>query len=442
MNSRLIRANNHQIICTFYSLQRMCKKWRDESKKKFSRTSDKLFFGIRRDFVATRRKYKIRTQTKTHTHRKRGGRKYSPSSIGDNSQGNSQRKREESTCVYLCIDSLLFHTLCYLLGKETFGQTNNNNNSSNMPQHHRPIGIVQLVFISLLVWMLIDCGNSEVQRHGLFEWKPCPESCTLEMLSRKGHTDKSDGARAFYLILIHNERTQNDAIHLFRAIRDPRNIIFIHYDTAAEHLMKQTSSKNVLLQEIETCPCGAIIRLESVYTVEWSKWSMNLPTLYGMQVAVEEYQDQWDVFINLSGDTLPIYSQDTMAKMLYQLSDYNFVASRSCETDLLPTSVNYFPSFWHKRRHYTNDEKESDPTFFYSNGSETKNMTVTVHFGSQWVILQHSFCHWLIHELRDPQSWPSQLQNHLRESGKLMTDETCTFRNFFPNQTQLIHCTY
>jgi hypothetical protein len=32
---------------------------------------------------------------------------------------------------------------------------------------------------------------------------------------------------------------------------------------------------------------------------------MNLPTLWGMQVAVEECNDQWDVFINLAGDNLP-----------------------------------------------------------------------------------------------------------------------------------------
>jgi hypothetical protein len=31
---------------------------------------------------------------------------------------------------------------------------------------------------------------------------------------------------------------------------------------------------------------------------------MNLPTLWEMQVAVEECNDQWDVFINLAGDNL------------------------------------------------------------------------------------------------------------------------------------------
>jgi len=251
------------------------------------------------------------------------------------------------------------------------------------------------------------------EEEDLFAWQPCPEVCSSTVEA------KEEGARIFYLILIHNERTMNDALHLFRAIRDPRNIIFIHYDTAAEYLMQDED--HALFQEMETCACGAKIRIESVYSVEWSKWSMNLPTLYGLQVAAEEYTDQWDVFINLSGDTLPVYTTDVMAELLEQLSSYNFVTSRSCETDLVPTSVYHFPRFWHKRRHYTGDERETDPVL--SVNADT-NMTVKIHFGSQWVILQQDFVRWLVQELHNDLSWPSQLRDYLQASGKLMTDET------------------
>jgi hypothetical protein len=89
---------------------------------------------------------------------------------------------------------------------------------------------------------------------------------------------------------------------------------------------------------------------------------MNLPTLWGMQVAVEEYNDQWDVFINLAGDNLSVYTADSMAVQLEQLP-YNFVTSSSCETGLLPSSVYLFPTWWHKRAHYTRQDTEPDPVF-------------------------------------------------------------------------------
>ena len=265
----------------------------------------------------------------------------------------------------------------------------------------------------MMAHLLLLAPADAEEEEDLFAWQPCPEACSSTVEA------KEEGARIFYLILIHNERTQNDALHLFRAIRDPRNVIFIHYDTAAEYLMQDED--HALFQEMETCACGAKIRIESVYSVEWSKWSMNLPTLYGLQVAAEDYTDQWDVFINLSGDTLPVYTTDVMAELLEQLSSYNFVTSRSCETDLLPTSVYHFPRFWHKRRHYTGDERDSDPVL--SVNADT-NITVKIHFGSQWVILQHDFVRWLVQELHNDLSWPSQLRDYLQASGKLMTDET------------------
>ena len=160
---------------------------------------------------------------------------------------------------------------------------------------------------------------------------------------------------------------------------------------------------------------------------------MNLPTLWGMQLAATEYKEQWDVFVNLSGDTIPVYTVDAMAAKLEQLP-YNFVTSRSCETDLWPTNVYMFPKFWHKRRHYTVDETEPDPTFQYTATSSAEHLskTITTHFGSQWVILQPSFVHWLVEQLQDEQSWPSQLKDYLVTSNKLMTDET-----FIP--TVLVH---
>jgi Core-2/I-Branching enzyme len=315
----------------------------------------------------------------------------------------------------------------------------------------------------------------------LFRTQTCPSRCASrqeglfreEKPSRDYRTNSnirylnninsiSRPTRIFYLILIHNRRTANDALYLFRAIRDPNNIILIHFDQKVKHLLDHyplhkdlstkasinqtpeslsgTSADLSLLQEIESCSCGSRVRVESIYSVEWSKWSMNFPTLWGMEVATsEEYIHEWDVFINLSGDTIPVYTVDTMAHVLRNLK-YNFVTSRSCETGLLPTNVYTFPKFWHKRRHYTRDETELDPILTFtvtdaglhttkSNNDDKyvdlqRQKKIQVHFGSQWVILQHSFVVWLSNRLRDDTSWPSQFRTYLQASNKLMTDET------------------
>lgn len=269
----------------------------------------------------------------------------------------------------------------------------------------------------------------------LFRNEPCPVRClTLERSSAPKQAKKHKGSRIFYLILIHNLRTANDAIFLFRAIRDPRNTIVIHFDRKVEHLLlpkqqqQEIEKSSVrLLRETEECPCGSTVRIESLHSVEWSRWSMNLPTLWALQLAAStEYANQWDVFINLSGDTIPVYTVDSMAAILRELP-YNFVTSRSCATDLWPTRVYRFPKFWHKRRHYTVDETEADPVFAHTAAATTgelRNKTVTTHFGSQWVILQRSFVHWLVEQLQDDHSWTSQFRDYLKSSDKLMTDET------------------
>jgi hypothetical protein len=299
----------------------------------------------------------------------------------------------------------------------------------------------------------------------LFHVQTCPTRCVAKQQEQEEETDNnlrkkvdSNGnTRIFYLILIHNKRSANDALYLFRAIRDPRNIIVIHFDKKVEYMIRphirRTSTDNnddnnddvtatsspplPLLQEIESCSCGSKVIVDSIHSVEWSKWSMNLPTLWGMNIATStQYNQAWDVFINLSGDTIPIYTTKTMASLLKNLS-YNFVTSRSCETGLLPTNVYTFPKYWHKRRHYTSDDTELDPTFTYQNNNDKiiRNKTIVTHFGSQWIIVQNSFVSWLMEQLHNNDSWPSQFRDYLEESGKLMTDET-----FIPSI--LMHITY
>jgi hypothetical protein len=293
---------------------------------------------------------------------------------------------------------------------------------------------VKTLLIALAVIVLRFSISSEVSSESGLQTQqsasldnPSQSSCPPRCAADRPTSEKHKGSRIFYLVIVHNERTMNDALHLFRAIRDPRNIILVHVDKKAEHLLRNEtnpSSPSLLYQEIESCPCGSTVRIESHHDVKWSHWSMNLPTLWGMQVAVEEYTDQWDVFINLAGDNLSVYTADSMAARLEQLP-YNFVTSSSCETGLLPSSVYIFPSWWHKRAHYTRQDTEPDPVFDFTTANGThQRKTVITHFGSQWVILQANFCTWLVRELQRVDSLPSLFRDYLIASGKLMTDET------------------
>jgi hypothetical protein len=151
---------------------------------------------------------------------------------------------------------------------------------------------------------------------------------------------------------------------------------------------------------------------------------MNLPTIWGLKTAVNEYRGQWDVWINHSGDTLPVYKPHTLAERLQELP-YNFMTSAACETGLLPTSVYDFPSWWHKRAHYTIHDTEPDPVFHHQDKDRNwYNQSIVTYFGSQWMVLQPSFCEWFVEQLQRTDSLVSLWADYLKTSEKLMTDET------------------
>jgi len=249
--------------------------------------------------------------------------------------------------------------------------------------------------------------------------------------SDHGNVKSCDG-RIFYLVSIHNNRTLSDALYLFRAIRDPRNIIIVHIDAK---FGLEPYYNSPLHKEIEACPCGSRVEVDSVYDCKWGSWSMNLPTLWSMTKAVKEYAGKWDVFINVSGDTLPVYSVHRIAKLFGgPLRGINFVTSVACETGLVPTSIFEFPKHWHKRTHYSY-QPATDLKYVDDDGVEHLDEKVDIFFGSQWVSLTPQYCEFLILQLARPDSLPSQFRDWLIDTNKLMADETfftSMLMRFFP----------
>ncbi len=231
--------------------------------------------------------------------------------------------------------------------------------------------------------------------------------------------------RLIYLVTVHNYRTIEDAAYLFRAIRSPQNTILIHVDKKCDWNVYLNST---LYQEVEACPCGSKVVVESVHSAKWSSWSMNDPTFWGMELADTKYSGEWDVFINLSGDTMPVYTTEVMARLFDQqkgpLRKTNFVTSSSCETGLLPSSVYIFPEHWHKRSHYTNNPKGDPIITFVNDKGENETIRLVTHFGSQWMALQPDFVKYLMTSLQRPDSLPSKYKDELIRTKRLMTDET------------------
>jgi len=150
------------------------------------------------------------------------------------------------------------------------------------------------------------------------------------------------------------------------------------------------------------------------------------------------FAGKWDVFINISGDSMPTLTQKSFSDLFHPtngpLRNINFVTSSACETGLVPTSVYDFPTWWPKRKQYTTEGfGKRGPTIKHvelitdesgATVAENKLTNVTMHFGSQWMVLQHDFVEYFVKSLDRKDSFPSQLKKWLNDTEKPFTDET------------------
>ena len=241
------------------------------------------------------------------------------------------------------------------------------------------------------------------------------------------YDEKLDYATIAYLITLHNDRTLIDALYLFRALRSPYSLIAIHIDTK---LPIYKYHKSPLYEEIENCSCGAKIHVDSIYSCKWGQWSMNEPTIWAMNIFAKDkkFRDvPWTAFINLSADSLPVYTPHQLSQMFASnrgpLYNINFVTSSSCETGLLPTPVSWFPEKWHKRQAY--NPEQSFPIIDHNDEDGSPRSTyVETYFGSQWMTLTRSFVSFITNELARNDSLVSQYAHYLQKKRFMVTDET------------------
>ena len=58
----------------------------------------------------------------------------------------------------------------------------------------------------------------------------------------------------------------------------PGSIILIHIDTKLDWKEYETSELKSLVEDKDCLTCGADVLVESLFNIEWGRWSMNDPT--------------------------------------------------------------------------------------------------------------------------------------------------------------------
>ncbi|KAL7535969.1 hypothetical protein ACHAXR_006838 [Thalassiosira sp. AJA248-18] len=303
-------------------------------------------------------------------------------------------------------------------------------------------------------------------------WSKC--NCPANEPNYDAAQERPPSARMAYLISVHNRRTIQDGAYLLKALMEtshPGNtaIILIHVDKRVGIASRDTTAEikdeknqflyhdSILKRYVDAClatpACtrneriamnaktnnnATILDVHSHFSPEWSKWSMNDPTLWAMDYLTHHTilnrqqngsQETWDVFVNLSGDTLPVITAERISQLFEPkngpLGSTNFVTSASCVTGLVPTSIFDFPKHTMKRSHYFQHDIPKTLSYLdFVTGKWKNDAETTIYFGSQWMALTHDFVEYVIRSMDHPNGLGNALKETLIKTKVLMTDET------------------
>jgi hypothetical protein len=297
-------------------------------------------------------------------------------------------------------------------------------------------------------------------------WSKC--DCPASDPSYVAARDRPRSARMAYLITVHNRRTIQDGAYLLKALMETSNpgdtaIILIHVDKRVGIASRDSSEQNNgdekdrflyhdswLRRYVDACVAdpacarnggggdtnATILEVHSHYAPEWSRWSMNDPTLWAMEYLTYHRilnrargSQSWDVFVNLSGDTLPVVTAARISQLFDPehgpLGNTNFVTSASCATGLIPTSIFTFPKHTMKRTHYF--QKNIPKTLSYLDlvtGEWQEDVETPIYFGSQWMALTHDFVEYVVRSMIHPNGLGNVLKETFLKTKVQMTDES------------------
>lgn len=330
------------------------------------------------------------------------------------------------------------------------------------------MGYVPLLLLLLSAICRVGSDAVSVERDDEL-WTKC--SCPDATIDRQQGLAPS--ARVAYLIAAHSKRTMTDAAYLVKKLIETAStgdiaIILIHIDrrvgTASRDNGAEDEGNTFLYDDsplrkyvqscLETPACtrndkngnikdlelrnvtAPLLEVHSHFSPEWSKWSMNDPTLWAMdylthypKLRPNKEDKGWDVFINLSGDTLPVVSAQRISQLFEPrkgpLGNTNFVTSKSCATGLLPTSIFEFPKGTMKRSHYFSAGMPKTLSFLDLHTGEWKeDEPIAVYFGSQWMAITPDFVEYVVRSLDHPNGLGRVLKETFLDKEVLMTDET------------------
>mmetsp|Transcript_1095 Transcript_1095/g.2287 ORF Transcript_1095/g.2287 Transcript_1095/m.2287 type:complete len:495 (+) Transcript_1095:83-1567(+) len=329
---------------------------------------------------------------------------------------------------------------------------------------------IAIILLILLVFPAYDGVASMDEETDL--WSKCDCPANDPNYNAAQAQDRPPSARMAYLISVHNRRTIQDGAYLIKALMETyypgdTAVILIHVDKRAgiasrDLAEEKKDEKNQFLYDdsslrkyVDACLAApactgngrnamnhktsnnaTILEVHSHFSPAWSKWSMNDPTLWAMNYLTnhpklngQHGSQSWDVFVNLSGDTLPVITAERISQLFEPqngpLGNTNFVTSASCVTGLLPTSIYDFPKHSMKRGHYF--QKNIPTTLSYvdsATGKWREDVNTPIYFGSQWMALTHDFVEYVIRSMDHPNGLGNVLKETLIETGVLMTDET------------------
>lgn len=182
-----------------------------------------------------------------------------------------------------------------------------------------------------------------------------------------------DPIRIAYLVLVH--RLPEQFKRLFKAIYEPSNFYLIHIDKKANQEIGEE-----VKDFLKEYPNVHILKSEKVV---WGGYSMVQAELDGMNYLLS-MSEEWDYFINLSGQDYPLKSQKIIKEFLSKNNGKSYIKVDD-QKKSRPETMNRIENYFEELEDKISDE--SHKRGFMKD--------VVPYIGGQWMILTRNCCEFI-----------------------------------------------